>query len=111
MTLYPAGDSGGFYRTPLLKSSVHVNCVYVGHTHLIENSTHFRKKEPPCMCLKLGTGLQMENDGHGNVLELIPMSTSLNSLSTNIHLFVGESLHSHILLLRQVDGMAIVSVM
>ena len=22
-------------------------CAYVGHTHSIENSTHFRKKEPP----------------------------------------------------------------
>ncbi len=33
----------------LLKSSIHMNlyCVYVGHTHLIDNSTHFRKKNPP----------------------------------------------------------------
>ena len=43
------GGVEGFYRTPLLKSSIHMNlyCVYVGHTHLIENSTHFRKKESP----------------------------------------------------------------
>ena len=35
------GGSGGS-----LKSSIHMNlyCVYVGHTHLIENCTHF---EPP----------------------------------------------------------------
>ena len=43
--LYP----GGFYRTPLLKSSIHMNlyCVYVGHTHLIEIALiSVRKKEP-----------------------------------------------------------------
>ena len=41
-------SEGGFGRTPLLKSSIHMN-LYVGHTHLIENSTHFRKKELPCV--------------------------------------------------------------
>ena len=38
----PRGGSG-------VKSSIHMNLygVYVDHIHLIENSTHFRKKEPP----------------------------------------------------------------
>ena len=51
------GGGLGFLLNPLLKSSIHMNlyCVYVGHTHLIESSTHFRKKEP--LCLKLSMGL------------------------------------------------------
>ena len=44
-----ARTRGGGGGGALLKSSIHMSiyCVYVGHTHLIENSTHFCKKEPP----------------------------------------------------------------
>ena len=55
-----ARTQGGFSRTPLLKSSIHMNlyCVYVGHTHLIEIALIFAKKNPPVS--KAGYGPAME---------------------------------------------------
>ena len=45
---YAGGVGGGSIEPPAPFEILHTHeCVYVGHTHLIENNIHFRQKEPP----------------------------------------------------------------